>query len=474
MHQNLVKRGPLWKNDLSRKVLFAFLMLIIIGFIMFPQYYIPLGYVLFALFTLVLFFQGLEILPKYFEKGNFLVRLFWMTFFIRLAFVSLFYLYYFYYVQSPYGKLFAAGAEDATGYHILAKWMAEDFTNGKLIFKVYVDMMGGISDIGYIIWTFLWYYIFGPSLLVHGFFNLIFGSWSVILVYKIARNQFTHQIAIIAATMMMLYPSFFYFSSQSLKEIVMIWLLLVAVLYAQRFIMKIGSRLNNILISILFIFSLAFFRTFLVGLVLFGLIIGAIFRYKKGNPFQIYIFLTFGLLLLMYLGNTVGLTDQISGVLNSASGNFDNTIGRRTDNSIAVKMASIPLFLVYTIPGPLTTFVNTANQYAIWFQLAGFYIRNIFVFFFIIGIYQLFRKAFSENLLLITITLGYLFVMAYSGYVTSGRYQLVVAPFLFIISAVGLANVTSKQLKWFNIFLISMVILILGWNYLKLLGYGML
>jgi hypothetical protein len=46
-------------------------------------------------------------------------------------------------------------------------------------------------------------------------------------------------------------------------------------------------------------------------------------------------------------------------------------------------------------------------------------------------------------------------------------------PFLMILSAFGIANVTNKTKKWFNWYLIALFVIVIGWNWFKLAGRGL-
>ena len=469
-----MNKAILWSSFYTKRILFLLLILIAAGLIFFRYNFISFGYIAFAVVSIVIFFKGLENIPKYLISGNIPLKLFWFTILIRIGIVFILYLYYYTSVHSPYGEFFAPNAEDATGYHYIARWMAADFWSGEINYEYYTALMGSHSDMGYIYWTLPWYIVFGPHLWLQGIFNLIVGAWSVVLVYKIALYQFTKKIAILSAVMTMLYSSFILYTSSSLKEMVLIWVMLVAIYHFQLYLKLHKQKALNLFIAMLFIFFLAFFRNFLVILLSFAFFMGLYFNSKRGSNLQLIIFILFGAGSLIALGNIFGFSNEIQSTVDSAPDMFEGVVSRRAGNALAVKFASLPVFLLYTIPGPLVSFVKTGDQQTIWLQFSGFFIRNVLMFFYAYGLYSLIRNSFRPNIFLIIITLGYLFIMAYTGYVTNGRYHLVAAPLLFFFSAYGYSIMTSKKIKWFDIFLIFIFILNMGWNYFKLLGRGLM
>lgn len=465
-----------WRKSYSSVFIFSVVMSCILGFLIFKDLLVDFGYIIYALITVFIFFKGLEVLPYSFNRPDFLKKMFLYTFSIRMIFVIFLYIYYAS-LDGPYEALFPPNATDATGYHLLTKWMARDFWNSGINginFKYYIDMTGGVSDMGYIFWMLPWYILVGPYLWLHGLTNLIFGSWSVILIYKIAKNQFNHEVGILAAIMMMLYPSFYNYSSEALKEIVMIWLLLYAILYFQNFLIKKGNPAWNLTIAILFTFSLIYFRTFLVALVLGSFVTAVFFGSKKRNLIVTLIYAILGIIGFVKISQVVGYREQIEQVVNLSSGAFDAVLTRYQGHKLGLKIASIPLFILYSIPGPLATIVKSGNQQNIWLVSGGLYVRNLMMFFYLIGIFNLTKKAFKENLFIFTFTIGYLFVMGYSGYATSSRYHLVATPFLLIYSALGITTVKGKHQKWLKPFLVGLVFFIISWNYFKLAGRGLI
>jgi 4-amino-4-deoxy-L-arabinose transferase-like glycosyltransferase len=369
--------------------------------------------------------------------------------------------------------LFSPNAQDATGYHYIPMWMAADFWNNKLDLSYYLKMSGGLADFGYMLYMLPWYVIFGPHLWLHGLSSLIVGSLSVVLIYKIAKNQYNHEIGVLASVMMMLMPFFYYYSAEALKEMVLIWLSLNCIYYLQNFILEKGRVFKNLLLGFLFLLSITMFRTFFVGIIMLAFAIALLFKNKR-NRLKTIFYSVLALIILVLLVKFSYVGTELQNTADSSQGFFGKKITRFSGNQVAYQLASIPSYFVFVSSGPFPTIVNTEGQTTIILNAGGSFVRNFLMFFYLIGIYFLIKSNFRRNLFLLVILISYLFVVAYSGYASSIRMHLPVVSLILILSAVGMYNINSSQKKYLIPFLILMVIVILGWNYIKLAGRGII
>ena len=470
-----------WNYFHSQKFVIAFFATLIFGFVLFTNNFVNAGFIFYMIITVVLFFYGTKRLPNYFfnkSSKSYIKTIFLLTFILRLFFLVPLYYYFYNYnsevISYPYNSmLFSPNAGDSTGYHYIPMLMAQDYLLGKLNVSDYIKLCGGIADFGYMFYIFIWYAIFGPNLWLHGLSNLLVGSWSVVLVYKIAKNQYNHQIGIISSVMMMLMPFFYYYSAEALKEMVLICLFLLCIYYLQMFIAAKASWLKNLIFGLICLSGIAAFRTFLSGIIGVSFLIALIIRFRKiSNERILYIFVAF--ISLYVIASITNVGSEFSNSIKSSEGLFDKNIARYSINSIGTQLASIPSYLLFVIIGPFPSFVNISGQESILLSAGGSFVRNFLVFFYAIGIYRIIKLDIRHNLFLLMILVSYLFVLAYSGYASNTRYHLPMIPLLIIFSAVGMCNVTSFQKKWFNPFLFLIVICFLGWNFIKLAGRGII
>ena len=71
-------------------------------------------------------------------------------------------------------------------------------------------------------------------------------------------------------------------------------------------------------------------------------------------------------------------------------------------------------------------------------------------------------------------TLAYLAILARSPYALSERFHMPVVPFLIILSAYGISQIDLKNKKFFIPYLVIIGLIIIGWNWFKLAGRGVI
>ncbi len=72
--------------------------------------------------------------------------------------------------------------------------------------------------------------------------------------------------------------------------------------------------------------------------------------------------------------------------------------------------------------------------------------------------------------MLIVFVLGYLGILANSGFAISERFHLPVVPVLIILAAAGMEQLKSIRSNYYLWYLLLVAGLVIGWNYIKLAG----
>jgi len=102
-------------------------------------------------------------------------------------------------------------------------------------------------------------------------------------------------------------------------------------------------------------------------------------------------------------------------------------------------------------------------------------VKNIMAFFVIFAFYWILKnKKWRDYLLLEAFTLGYLLVIAMSTFAESERFHLPAVPFLMIFAAFGISKITNKEKKYFKWYLVFIFLAVVGWNWFKLAGRGLI
>ena len=123
---------------------------------------------------------------------------------------------------------------------------------------------------------------------------------------------------------------------------------------------------------------------------------------------------------------------------------------------------------------PFPTLVNTQQENLM--MLSGaFYTRNVYVFFVLIALIMMYRRRMLRNhVLIISFLLSYMAVLASSGFALSGRFHLPAIPFLLVFAGYGITQMNNKNIKYYVPYLIVISLVIIGWNWFKLAGRGMI
>jgi hypothetical protein len=146
---------------------------------------------------------------------------------------------------------------------------------------------------------------------------------------------------------------------------------------------------------------------------------------------------------------------------------------REGGNRLA-EYGSVFVFVPFMFVAPFPTLVNISTQEQQMLLSGGYYVRNIYAFFVILALIILYkRKLLRKHVLLITFTFAYLAILARSSYALSERFHMPVVPFLIILSAYGITQINLKNKKYYVPYLIFIAIVIIGWNWFKLAGRGM-
>jgi hypothetical protein len=70
--------------------------------------------------------------------------------------------------------------------------------------------------------------------------------------------------------------------------------------------------------------------------------------------------------------------------------------------------------------------------------------------------------------------IGYLIVVALSAFAQSERFHLPAMPVFLMFAAYGLNKFTEKEVRWYNYYLIFIVLAIVAWSWFKLAGRGII
>jgi len=471
--------GPFfWPYVYSRKLIILALLLLIVFSLLFSDKMMAFpilitGFIIFSAFFLLLnnySVSWISYSPKVFYKKLFLYSLLF-----RLVFVV--YQYLLAYYLQPGSFPFEINATDSWTYHIAAVEIRDDLFNRNL-FSTLKDILRERSDWGFTIYSGIIYRIFGNSPVFVRLMNCLLGSLTVILLSKIAGNLRSFQHARLTGIIAMLMPPLLWFGGMSLKETLMIFMVVAVLHYGIDYVIKRKLKIIGIIIMISFTFFLLYFRTILA--ILLFICLGAYFFINTANRKNISVIILFSTFILAtwFLIKTFGFIGSIEGAYGQSKNFFTTKMTEKTQmvGNINYKLTAVsPLIIGSSVVTPFPSFLYLEErQLGIVIHYQNELIRNFMYYFAFMGLFYLFKSDFKKNSLIIMFTLGYLFIMAYTGYSFEDRFQLVSLPTMIICMSAGLIDSKPVWLRRWNFYLAAIIIAILAWNVFKLSIRGIL
>lgn len=375
------------------------------------------------------------------------------------------------------GQPFEFSAADSIGYHDTALWYIDLVQEGGL--RLLFSAIGTVySDLGYPIYLSIIYTILGKNIIIVRIIKALLNAYTCILIFKIAYRNFGENVARISAIMAMLLPNFIYYCGVHVKEIEMVFLV---VLFAEKADILIRSQKlspEQILIPLVIGLLLFFFRTVLGIAIFASLLLALVLTSKKiiNSTYRIIILIISGIVILLLLNSK--LESEVTRYWGERSSNQATALNAYSNvkkgNKFS-KYGKASVFAPIMLIAPVATMVNIENQKNQMFLNGGYFVRNIYSFFIFIALFALWKeKRLTMHVFLLSLTFSYLGILILSKFALSERFHLPIVPFLIILASYGITKIKINQYKYFNWYLIAVSVLIIGWNWFKLAGRGII
>jgi hypothetical protein len=461
----------------SSKAIIAYFSVLMICAWLFVPRFLPfiwiftgaLSVVVFFYFTSFLTIRWSDINPESFKK-----KLFNTSLIIRILYIVV--IYFFYLAQT--GKPFEFNAGDSWGYHSTSSELVDMFFKGWLFqYLSYSIMTNGISDLGWEISLGFLYLISFKSILIARIINAFASAWMVLFLYQIARRNFGEYAARITAVMAMLLPGFVYYSGLHLKETFMVFLLTAFIDQSDKLLHSRNFSFKNILIIVLLGTSLFFFRTVLAAAAWFALFSALILSSDKLMSHYHRLVITIWLIIAAAFVLSGKISNEISVYVGARKSNQEQRYQffstRQGANQLA-HYGQAAIFIPIIIPAPFPTLVNIPEQQNQMMTNGDLFTRNVYVFFVFIAFYVLYKKRrLRKNLLLSVFLVSYLLILANSGFALSPRFHVPALPFFLIFAGYGITQTTKNYSSYYVLYLISISVVVVSWNWFKLAGRGL-
>ncbi len=454
----------------------VFLILIAVITIAFNFKNSPIIWLLFSIITVFLFFTYLSLFN--FKWNNIPEQLFKRVLFsyafsIRLTFILFLYLLF----QIKTGQPFEFYAADSLMYHRLGIEISSGLIDGR--FEAFDKMRFlGYSDRGYPFILSVLYVIGFQTIIFPRIIHAILGAWTCVLIYKLAKRNFGEIAGRIAGIMAMLLPNLIYYTGLHLKETIMVFLLVALFERADYLLRSRQFQIKTILIIALLNVSLFSFRTVLGTAALISIVGAFIFSSGQFMGWSKRMILIFWIGLIVYFFLFERVNNEISQYWMQRGTNQASQMRHFSTREGANELAeygNTALFAPLMLFAPFPTLVNIKGQENHMMLAGAYYTRNVYAFFVIIALLVLIKqKIWRNHLLIIIFILSYLAILAKSGFALSERFHLPAVPFLLILAAYGITQMNYKNARYYVPYLIVMALVIIGWNWFKLAGRGLI
>ncbi|NCC99022.1 MAG: hypothetical protein EOL95_04870 [Bacteroidia bacterium] len=408
---------------------------------------------------------------KKLSEKAFVNKIFVTALIIRVIYVL--FSYYFYTIET--GKPFEYGTADSYGYHETAS----DFVNiGWNYFVNYIKSSTGVSDLGYPTYLSVIYWLTDDSIMVARLLKALYSAIACVLIYKIASRHFGYSTGRMAAVMCVFMPHLIYYCGMHLKETEMVFITVAFMERADYLLVSKKFNFGNILVAILLAGSLFFFRTVLGAAALFSLITALMLSPSKmvGKKKKLLVGSWVVIAVVFFMGGSI--MSEVMEIWEKKESQQEISMEWRSEreggNKFA-KYAGAAVFapLIFTIPFP--TMIDPGGIQQDQQMINGNnFVKNIISFFTILGIFLLvFRKQWREHILLLSFVVGYIGILVFSEFAQSERFHLPTIPFVLIFAAYGMSQMTNKYKRYYTYWLIFIFVAVIGWNWFKLAGRGL-
>lgn len=470
---------PKWITSKAIGLYFA-LLIVVSG--AFMQYALPWYYMLAGVVGVFSFFYVGNLLSKRWvlirSSKRYEGRLFWIGFIVRLVYVVFIYTLF----QNIYGDAFGFEFGDALFYDDMAQEFARQYSRGNFHFYDTYHKYSGSSDVadmGYALYLGFIYWFTGNSILISRIIKCILSAFTAVLVYRLAKRNFGEQVARLAGLFCMLWPNFWYYCGTSLKETEMVFLVALFVEQADQMFRSKKFTVWKVVPILLIAGAIFFIRTPLAIVTIMALLFTITMSSTRVVNWSKRIII--GVLAISLVGVTMGnrIQEEASDLLSRAGteqkGNMEWRSTRANGNRFA-KYAGAAVFapLIFTIPFP--TMVDTPGQDIQKLNNGSNYAKNVMSGILIFALFSLLLSGeWREHMLPLSLMLGYIVVLVMSSFAQSERFHQPAMPFAMMFSAYGISLIGNnpRYKRWFNIWLLFIFVVCVGWQWFKLRGRGM-
>ena len=469
--------NPYFHRKIATPGITVYLLSLLIISMLFNRFAMEFSFILIGVVgVLLFFFMGSRLTYTWhnISTRQFETNLFVLSLSIRAVCVVFFYHFY----TAKTGIPFEFGAADEYVYYDGASRFAKE----KLVFLVdYLRggiMLGGVSDTGYLIALALLYKITNNIIVTH-LVKALMSAYATVLVYRIASRNFGEDAGRMAGIFYALMPNIIIYCCNTLKESLMVFLMIAFVERTDFLFRSRRYSLKDFLLPSLIALSLYTFRTVIGAACIFSFSTAAVLVPKK----QISAW-SKRLLIFAWIVTAVGvfyggrLTEEMKEYweLRSTNETVKRDFQAKKLGASWAKYATGTVMAPMIVALPFSTMIDVEQQYNQNVRHGGNYIRNYLAFFVILALVLMvfINKDWREHALLLSFTFSYLAVIAFSGYANSERFLFPALPFLLMLAAHGITQITPRSYRYLKYWWVVVFVMEFAWAFFKVGARGLL
>lgn len=461
--------------DIYRKIILFLIILFISFYVFFPGRVYSIEWMAGAFTILIIILSGIRSLSEKWnnlDEGKYTLKLFWSSFIIRmLAMLILLTISY-----KTWNMFYVVGARDEMVYFrvsVEAMEIFKDTSFREAYNHIVTSFNQDISDTGFSTFLMFPVLLFGVSPVIIKIFLVFIGSIVVVRGYVLASMVFEKPVARLAGIFLALYPISWFYSSIMLKENIMVFLMIeamIAIIRTQR-----SFTITHFIKALIFIILVFFFRpaTSILLLLVFGFSFMMQYRIKDVILNVFLAVLVIGI--YIYFLKSTGKYDEYYTQYTNINEFSQERLSFVESVNPFVAMVSSPVFAALSFVAPFPSIVTIPNAGGLphteyYYHVAGNLMWIVLAFFSVYGLFYAIRYERIKMAALIAFIIGYQFVLLKAMMFSSVRFSYPAKPFLLIMAAYGIYTLHKR--KYYPVYLIASFIMIIGWNYIRLRGKG--
>lgn len=373
------------------------------------------------------------------QEKDFLTKIFLVALALRLAFGLMIEIYG---LRSFFGG--DALTYDSRGIRLADYWFGRAFANDPEVIKA-ASMSGVGWGMNYLVAVL--YSIFGRNILAAQTFCAVFGAATAPLVYFCSEKLFQNRrVSKFAAFSVAVFPAFIIWSSQLLKDGLIVFLLVLTM----TMVLKLQERFNYaavviVILSLFGIISLRFYIFYMVALAVVGsFLVGTTNTLQSvARRSLVLVIMGVGLTYLGVIRNaatdleTYGDLERIQISRQDLAQSAESGFGEDTDvSTTSGAISAVPIGIIYLMLAPFPWQVTNLRQAITlpevfaWWAMIPLMIAGIWY-----SLRHKLRKAFPVLIFSLMLTLAYSIFLGNVG--TAYRQRTQIQVFLFIFIGVG-------------------------------------